>query len=269
MASAYLLCGKTAWLPDEDTTVRSKHFSLWVLSPCFLLALGLNGSVSMQAAQADSEDPGASGVIDGSDVRQFLDSGARFNPTRMEEASRRFDKMIKMPPRLRRSKNWQEVIQRDENLKIKPTQTTVIPAQPNGAGSSAVNQTGGAGQAAAGQATAANSASGSGTVVPASSTTTKPKEKHHLIKQVGRGIERAAEVVGFPIADEPLPGTVDASLAGDLPDGEDPRVYVHPKVSDKEKKAREEFLERAETRGASAEDVIPQGNNQPPAIIVE
>lgn len=231
--------------------MRPSHLSL-----CFVLALGLNFQPGI--AQADSEDPGASGVIDGSDVRQFLDSGARFNPTRMEEASRRFDKMIKMPPRLRRAKNWQEVIQRDENLKIKPT----------------VNQAQGQAAAATGT-TAATQKTGTGTTATTTSTgavnasTKSPQEKHKLIKKVGRGLERAAEVVGFPISDEPLPGTVDASLAGDLPDGEDPRVYVHRKLSEKEKQAREALLNKAETRDASAEEVIPQGNNQPPAVIVK
>ncbi|MBI1269763.1 hypothetical protein GC174_04960 [bacterium] len=207
-------------------------------------------TVAAQPALAQDSDPGASGVIDGSDVRQFLDSGARFNPTRMEEASRRFDKMIKMPPRLNRAKNWNEVIQRDQNLQInKPTNTQVVPGNATGA----VN----AGSAAGVQNSQTNL------------TNQTPQEKHRLIKKVGRGMEEAAEAVGFPVADEFLPNDVDAKLSGDLPDGEDPRVYVHPKESDKAKQAREALLEQAENRGASAEDVIPEGNNQPPAVIVE
>ncbi len=214
-----------------------------------IIALGM----AVQPALAQDSDPGASGVIDGSDVRQFLDSGARFNPTRMEEASRRFDKMIKMPPRLNRAKNWNEVIQRDQNLQIsQPTNTQVVPGNATGA-VNAVN----AGGAAGVQNSQANL------------TNQTPQEKHRLIKKVGRGLEEAAEVVGFPVADEFLPNDVDAKLSGDLPDGEDPRVYVHPKESEKAKQAREALLERAENRGASAEDVIPEGNNQPPAVIVE
>ncbi|MEZ4546122.1 MAG: hypothetical protein R3C24_19800 [Cyanobacteriota/Melainabacteria group bacterium] len=217
-----------------------------------IVALGM----AVQPALAQDSDPGASGVIDGSDVRQFLDSGARFNPTRMEEASRRFDKMIKMPPRLNRAKNWNEVIQRDQNLQIsQPTNTQVVPGNATGA-VNAVN----AGGAAGVQNTQTNQTN---------LTNQNPQEKHRLIKKVGRGLEEAAEVVGFPVADEFLPNDVDAKLSGDLPDGEDPRVYVHPKESDKAKQARESLLEQAENRGASAEEVIPEGNNQPPAVIVE
>lgn len=222
------------------------------------LIIALATTTTTAAVAQENNDPGASGVIDGSDVRQFLDSGARFSPTRMEEASRRFDKMIKMPPRVRKAKTWDEVIKRDNGLVNQS-----IPTRNTQAVTGAQNATTNA--ATAGSASAI---SNPGQINKTTSTQqpNEPKEKHRFIKSVGRGLEEAAEVVGFPIADEFLPNDVDASLAGGLPKGDDPRVYVHPKQTKKQIDAKNTLLEQAESRGASAEEVIPEGNGQAPAL---
>lgn len=208
------------------------------------LIIALSLTTTNQVFAQNESDPGASGVIDGSNVRQFLDSGARFSPTRMEEASRRFDKMIKLPNRVRQAKNWDEVIKRDRGLlnQSQTKQTTT--------------------------ATEAVKSTGSGATKTSSATESKTK-KFPVARKVGRGLERAAEVVGFPISDEFLPGDVDASLAGDLPKGQDPRVYVHPKLSKKQQDAKKKLLDAAENRGASAEDILQGGNGQAPALFTQ
>ena len=48
---------------------------------------------------------------------------------------------------------------------------------------------------------------------------------------MGMTFLRACDAVGFPVSDEFLPGDVDASLSGDLPPGQDPRIYVHHKAA--------------------------------------
>ena len=215
-----------------------------------LVAVALTASIGTVQAQSN-DDPGASGVVDGSDVRQFLDSGARFSPVRMEEASRRFDKMIKLPPRVKKAKTWNEVIQRDNGL----VNQNIAREQAAEASGNATTQ----GATQNGQKLSDNTAAGA----------KKPKKKHKLLKKTGQGLIEAAEFVGFPISDEFLPNDVDASLAGDLPDGDDPRVYVHPKKSKQQIEAQKELLDKAERRGASAEDVLPEGNGQAPALFAE
>lgn len=228
-----------------------------------LLPLFIALAISNQPiAMAQENDPGSTGVIDGSDVRQFLDSGPRFSPTRMEEASKRFDKMIKMPPRSHQAKSWDEVIRRDDGLvnqKI-PRANTASTASPANQKSNSTTISGAHGS---------QKTSGKNSNNKATKTTTnnQPQEKHKVLKKVGRAFERTAEAIGFPVADEFLPGDVDAKLSGDLPAGNDPRKYVHPKLSKKQLESRKNLLDRAENRGASAEDVLPQGNDQDPAIV--
>ncbi|MCW5822815.1 MAG: hypothetical protein KIT34_08415 [Cyanobacteria bacterium TGS_CYA1] len=167
-----------------------------------------------QAQAQTQRDPGASGVIDGTDVYQFFNSGPMIDPTRMEEASLRGDKVIKMPSR-HQTKSWQEVIDRDKDLE---SQAEVVRFK--GDLNSSPNQNP---LAAHSQQNGSNNNTGSGIAQD-----TKAQKPHHtFVQKLENGFIRASEAVGFPIADEPLPGDVDSSLAGDLPAGQDPRVYVH------------------------------------------
>lgn len=167
-----------------------------------------------QAQAQTQRDPGASGVIDGTDVYQFFNSGPMIDPTRMEEASLRGDKVIKMPSR-HQTKSWQEVIDRDKDLE---NQAEVVRFK--GDLNSSPNQNPLAAQS---QQNKSNNNPGSGIAQD-----TKAQKPHHtFVQKLENGFIRASEAVGFPIADEPLPGDVDSSLAGDLPAGQDPRVYVH------------------------------------------
>ncbi len=118
----------------------------------------------------------------------------------MEEASIRGDKTIKMPSR-HQTKSWQEVIDRDKDLE---NQAEVVRfkgdlnASPNKNPGYGITQ-----------------------------DTNAQKPHHTFVQKLENGFIRASEAVGFPISDEPLPGDVDSSLAGDLPAGQDPRIYVH------------------------------------------
>ena len=174
-----------------------------------LATIAAQSQLSGLQAQTQS-DPGASGVIDGTDVYQFLNSGAVIDPTRMEEASIRGDKVIKMPSR-HQTKSWQEVIDRDKDLE---NQAEVVRfkgdlnASPNRNPISAQTSQG-------------------GTSYGITQDTNAQKPHHTFVQKLENGFIRASEAVGFPISDEPLPGDVDSSLAGDLPAGQDPRVYVH------------------------------------------
>ncbi|MBX9670296.1 MAG: hypothetical protein K2X93_22040 [Candidatus Obscuribacterales bacterium] len=171
-----------------------------LLSLIFAITLATGAT----AAHGQQQDTGASGVIDGSDVYQFLNSGPIIDGTRMEEASRKFDSAIKMPDRKHQCKTWQEVIDRDRKLQD--------------AGVGAVYPGDGTSFGAPGTQNATRQG---GSAYGGAYNPPRQKEK-------GPGwFTRAAEWVGFPISDEPLPGDVDASLAGDLPAGPDPRVYVH------------------------------------------
>ncbi len=177
-----------------------------------LIVLAFASSFTFAAAQAQNQrDPGASGVIDGTDVYQFLNSGPVIDPTRMEEASIRADKVIKMPSR-HQTKSWQEVIDRDQDLE---NQAEVVRFKSDLNQSKAPNST-----------YAPNSASVPGAAMSTTGNGT-PKPHHTFMQKLENGFIRASEAVGFPIADEPLPGDVDSSLAGDLPAGQDPRIYVH------------------------------------------
>lgn len=172
--------------------------------------IAAQSQLSSLEAQTQS-DPGASGVIDGTDVYQFLNSGPVIDPTRMEEASIRGDKVIKMPSR-HQTKSWQEVIDRDKDLE---NQAEVVRfkgdlnASPNKNPISAQTSQG-------------------GTSYGITQDTNAQKTHHTFVQKLENGFIRASEAVGFPISDEPLPGDVDSSLAGDLPAGQDPRIYVHP-----------------------------------------
>jgi len=168
-----------------------------------------------QPAQSQSQrDPGASGVIDGTDVYQFLNSGPIIDPTRMEEASIRADKTIKMPSR-HQTKSWQEVIDRDKDLE---NQAEVVRFK--GDLNSSPNQ-----NPISAQTSHSGSNYGSNNGIAQDTNAQKPH--HTFVQKLENGFIRASEAVGFPISDEPLPGDVDSSLAGDLPAGQDPRVYVH------------------------------------------
>lgn len=180
-----------------------------------VVALATSQTQLFNQAQAQTQrDPGASGVIDGTDVYQFFNSGPIIDPTRMEEASMRADKVIKMPSR-HQTKSWQEVIDRDKDLE---NQAEVVRFK--GDLNSSPNQNPiSAHSAQSGPSTS----QGSGIAQD-----TKAQKPHHtFVQKLENGFIRASEAVGFPISDEPLPGDVDSSLAGDLPAGQDPRVYVH------------------------------------------
>jgi hypothetical protein len=196
-----------------------------------ILAVAMASTVSPACAQ--QQDTGASGVIDGSDVYQFLNSGAIIDGTRMEEASRKFDSAIKMPVRTRQCKNWQEVMDRDRQLDA----AGVGAVYPNDGTQNAYTTQPGYSPGAATGAAASGAPAARGTTATGmgwGGTPSNPypygqpqKQPHGFMHKLGDGFVRASEWVGFPISDEPLPGDVDASLAGDLPAGPDPRVYVH------------------------------------------
>lgn len=255
-------------------------------------------AVACQPALADPDsyesqggDSGASGVIDGSDVYQFLNSGPVIDTTRMEEASRKFDRMIKLPPRSRPARSWQEQIDReraiqndvdpatiDERVRYqqpKGSRNSSGPAAPNaqyaeGDDGPSVGQgyaqtetnlpLHGLQNGQQGQYAPPSGAGGSGKFGPqyGAIQSSNPNAPNYLPidkkKQPGAFV-RAAEWLGFPVSDEFLPGTVDASIAGDLPPGADPRVYVHPE-SLKQLAARQRFQDAAE-------------DEQPPSIMVD
>lgn len=248
------------------------------------MALILSVSVfACQPAFADPDsyesqggDSGASGVIDGSDVYQFLNSGPVIDTTRMEEASRKFDRMIKLPPRSRPARSWQEQIDRERAIQNDVDPATIDERvryqQPKGTkggdhysddgpvanGQYGDQYAGGAGRsgqryARQGDYRGQSAAQQNGIV-----QSSNPNAPNYLPidrkKQPGPWV-RAAEWLGFPVSDEFLPGTVDASIAGDLPPGADPRVYVHPE-SLKQLAARQRFQEAAEDR-------------QPPSVMVD
>jgi len=181
----------------------------------WLIVVALATAQTQLCAQAQTQrDPGASGVIDGTDVYQFFNSGPIIDPTRMEEASMRADKVIKMPSR-HQTKSWQEVIDRDKDLE---NQAEVVRFKGDLNSSPNRNPI----SAQPGQSSSNNSTSSGIT------QDTKAQKPHHtFVQKLENGFIRASEAVGFPISDEPLPGDVDSSLAGDLPAGQDPRVYVH------------------------------------------
>ncbi len=207
-----------------------------LLSLIFAFSLAAGGS----SAFGQQQDTGASGVIDGSDVYQFLNSGPIIDGTRMEEASRKFDSAIKMPDRTRQCKTWQEVIDRDKKLQ--------------NAGVGAVYPGDGTKFGAPGSA---NAAKQGGSAYGDTSTSTVDGEKNK-----GPGfISRAAEWMGFPVSDEPLPGDVDASLAGDLPAGPDPRVYVH-EIKHTSQQQRQQLNNAQPQRFVEKEQ-------QPPSVIVD
>ncbi len=180
----------------------------------WLIVLGAIATTSQfsDALAQNQRDPGASGVVDGTDVYQFLNSGPVIDPTRMEEASIRADKVIKMPSR-HQTKSWQEVIDRDADLE---NQAEVVRFKSDlNQNQSAYNST---------NATNATNTTNSAGIAQG---TNAPSPHHPFLQKLENGFIRYSEWVGFPIADEPLPGDVDSSLAGDLPAGQDPRVYVH------------------------------------------
>ena len=208
-----------------------------------IIALAVASAVS--PAMAQQQDTGASGVIDGSDVYQFLNSGSIIDGTRMEEASRKFDSAIKMPDRVHQCKSWQEVIDRDRNLQQAGVGATIP-------GDGTANKY----QNNCAPGSGCNTASGCSTGYGAQGTSAKPKQGFfHKLKD---DFIKTSEWVGFPISDEPLPGDVDASLAGDLPAGPDPRVYVH-----ETKQAAPRIAPSAYNRqGVTQEE-------QPPTVIVD
>ncbi len=185
------------------------------------------------------QDTGASGVIDGSDVYQFLNSGAQIDGTRMEEASRKADSEIKLPS-YRRMKNWQEVIDRDR--------------QNSEAGIGAAH--GGMGSATE-YATEHPTASGLSGAAGINEDEAEPKHKHSFGVKLKNAFLDTAEWIGFPLSDEPPPNEVDAKLAGDLPDGPDPRVYVH-----------EVKLNPAREANTINTQVVPQAQMAPQAQLV-
>jgi len=216
-----------------------------------IIAVAFAGTISPVGAQ--QQDTGASGVIDGSDVYQFLNSGSVIDPTRMEEASRKFDSMIKMPERTRQCKNWQEVIDRDRAL-----QDAGVGAVYKGDGT---NFAPGAARQAPSGVTAPGYSQGKGQPVnPYAQDAPKP---HGFFNKLKNDFVRYSEWVGFPISDEPLPGDVDASLAGDLPAGPDPRVYVH-------ETKHQPYVQHPVQQ--SVLPVVPNaaaGEGQPPTIIMD
>ncbi|MBX9691526.1 MAG: hypothetical protein K2Z81_04020 [Cyanobacteria bacterium] len=206
-------------------------------------------------------DPGASGIVDGSDVYQFLTSGPIIDPVRMEEASRKFDRTIKLPPRITQAKSWDAEMQREgsgasgaafNSPYSDPRLQGINRPRYNNDYTQPVYSTPGANQGASqGASSAAQSSNGS---VQTQAVTSQPgavqsagtpgyasnsasnrtaimnqAAQHHqsIFGRMGMAFLRACDVVGFPVSDEFLPGDVDASLAGDLPPGNDPRVYVH------------------------------------------
>lgn len=229
----------------------------------------------------DYQDPGASGVVDGTDVYQFLDSGPTIDTTRMEEASKKFDSEIQMPSR-KRMKNWQEVLDRDEHQAVKgvgavdggmgsvngyapvmrpaPAGYGQVPQQGRTAGSAVQ----GSAPSVTGSYYSGNNATAPGALVPGG-TYAPPKPKHPVLSGIKNDFVRTAEWIGFPVSDEFLPGEVDASLAGDLPDGQDPRHYVH------EEKHRQApaYEHQTQVVNPSSNSVPPQRyqEEQPPTIM--
>ncbi|MCA9801021.1 MAG: hypothetical protein KC777_03490 [Cyanobacteria bacterium HKST-UBA02] len=197
-----------------------------------ILTVAALGLISVGPCFAQSDDPGASGVVDGTDVRQFLDSGAVIDPVRAEEAAIPFDRAIKMPQK--QAKSWDEEMQREKAIK------EGIPYEYTGSytrdGNSPVGGT---------RASSSSGESSTDTNGPHSDNKKKPRHTLHSIKNA---FLRTFDFIGFPVSWEDLPGEVDNNLAGDLPPGEDPRVYVHEKQSAEYEKKREENLERAENR---------------------
>lgn len=133
------------------------------------------------AAFADNGDPGASGVIDGSDVRQFFGSGFIPNAQQMEEASIPFDKAVNIP--------W-----REKKIPLQPPQNV---EQEMGM-QTRTNQSDSASQANSNQA---------------SNQQGNKKKKKGFFKTIGGALASTANFIGFPVGED---NDVDATLASDL-----------------------------------------------------
>lgn len=241
-----------------ETVVNLRYLAL-ILS---VSAVACQPAFADPSYESQGGDSGASGVIDGSDVYQFLNSGSVIDTTRMEEASRKFDRMIKMPPRSRPARNWQEQIDREKAIQNDIDPNTIDERvryaqqdQQNGTSSGDQYSNGRPmppqGKKYRGHYADDNSQYGAVQSNNPNAPNYLPIDK----KKEPGGFVKAAEWLGFPVSDEFLPGTVDAKLAGDLPPGADPRVYVHPE-SYQQLAARQRFQEAAEDR-------------QPPSVMVE
>ncbi len=208
-------------------------------------------------------DPGASGIVDGTDVYQFLTSGPIIDPVRMEEASRKFDRTIKLPPRIRQAKTWGDEMQREgtgatgaafNSAYRDPRLSGVDSPRYNNDYTQPMNSLPSGGQATASVASAQNNVSavvgpsgpsGQSTGMQVASSASAGNSSYNynsamnqatqqhksVFGRMGMAFLRACDIVGFPVSDEFLPGDVDASLAGDLPPGNDPRLYVHQQVA--------------------------------------
>ncbi|MBK9145715.1 MAG: hypothetical protein IPM23_24855 [Candidatus Melainabacteria bacterium] len=197
-----------------------------------ILTVAALGLISASPCFAQSDDPGASGVVDGTDVRQFLNSGAVVDPVRMEEAAIPFDRAIKMPQK--QAKSWDEEMQREKAIK------EGIPYEYTGSYTRDGNSPVGG--------TRSGSASASGTTDGGGPHADGKKKPRHALHSIKNAFLRTFDFIGFPVSWEDLPGEVDNNLAGDLPPGEDPRVYVHEKRSAEYEKQKEANLEKAEDR---------------------
>lgn len=131
------------------------------------------------AAPAFADDPGASGVIDGSDVKQFFGSGFIPDPQQMEEASIPFDKAINIP--------WSR-----KRIPLQQPQQNV--QSQNGAGT----------PGAAGSSQTTNNQN--------YQQQTK-KRKKGFFGTVGGAFAATANFIGFPVGEDNDP---DATLASDL-----------------------------------------------------
>lgn len=199
------------------------------LSCSLLIASSVVICVGIPSLAQENQDPGASGIVDGTDVKQFLNSGALIDPVRMEEAAKRFDRTIKMPQK--QAKDWNEEFQREKAIK------EGIPYEYTGS------------------YTADGTSGTTGATINSNAEPHGQNEKKppHAVHSIKNAFLRTFDFIGFPVSLEDLPGEVDDNLAGDLPTTPDPRVYVHEKKSPEQERLREQRLEQAE--------------NQPPTIM--